>query len=320
MAYVLLSIAVTLLLIGIGLFTIRPGRDQRAAIDRVKELSMVQDVTPDLQDEELLSEEETGRFHWLMSLSRNTSLTRHLEKMIQQAGAKTQIEALLYQSLASGFGGFLLMWFSFPARSLELLGAAMCASLPYLALRVQRNRRMKAFDHVLPDAIDMISRSLKAGHAVSAAFEIAVEQVREPVSSEFRVLTARTRHGMALREAYTQLAERVPTSDLRIFITAVLVNHETGGNLPSVLDRLTEMIRVRTRLIGEMRAKTAQGRITGLILIALPAALALMMKISNPGYIDPFFSSHMGKILMGYSVCSWLIGGSMIYRITRMEV
>jgi tight adherence protein B len=320
MAYVLLFIAVTLLFVGIGLLAIRPSRDQRAAIDRVKQLSKTQEIDPDDSEEHLLSEDTVGRFAWLRNLIRNTSLSRHIEKIIQQAGAKTQIEVVLFQSAAAAFGGFLLTWFLLPALSTQLIGLFACAWIPYLTLRIQRNKRLKAFDHALTDAIDMISRSLKAGHAISAAFEIAVEQAREPVSSEFRILTARTRHGMALREAYTQLAERVPTADLRIFITAVLVNYEAGGNLPNVLDRLTEMIRVRTRLMGDMRAKTAQGRLTGIILIVLPLALALLMKLSNPGYIDPFFSNHTGQILMIYSICSWLIGGTMIYRITRMEV
>jgi len=320
MEYILLFIAVTLLFLGVGLLAIRSNRDQRAAIDRVKELSKALEIHPDDLEEDLLSEERERRFTWMRIHLRNTSVAGHLERVIQQAGAKTQIEAVLFQSVAAAFGGFLLVWFLFPAWPCELLGTFFCAWIPYLTLRIQRTKRLKAFDHALTDAIDMISRSLKAGHAISSAFDVAVEQAREPVSSEFRILTARTRHGMALREAYTQLAERVPTPDLRIFITAVLVNYEAGGNLPNVLDRLTEMIRMRTRLIGDMRAKTAQGRLTGLILIALPVALALLMKLSNPGYIDPFFSSHIGKVLMIYSICSWTIGGIMIYRITRMEV
>lgn len=318
MTYILLFIAITLLILGLSLFTIRPSRDQRAALDRVKELSDVHEVKAD--DDSLLEEDEGDSRDWVRKLLGSTSLVLHIEKLIQQADSETQVDAVLYQSVGAAFAGFLLVWFLLPSWLTEVMGFMAGGIIPYLFLRVKRNRRMKAFDLALPDAMDVISRSLKAGHADSSAFEIAVDQAREPVASEFRILTARIRHGMDMREAYTQLAERVPTADLRIFITAVLVQLETGGNLPHVLDRLTATIRVRTRLLGEMRAKTAQKRLTGLILIVLPLFLILVMKVTNPGYIDPFFASQTGKELAIYSLCSWIIGGALIYRITKVEV
>ena len=166
-----------------------------------------------------------------------------------------------------------------------------------------------------PDSIDMMARSLRAGHSVVAAMGIVAEQAVEPVKTEFNEVFKKQNYGLALREALMQMVDRVPSQDLRVLVTGMLVQKETGGNLAEILDRITFVIRERLRIQGEIRTHTAQGRLTGWILCLLPVVMLVMLNFINPGYSDPLFNDPMGEKLGVIGIALLIAGGLVIRQI-----
>lgn len=250
---------------------------------------------------------------------RDTSIAKHIDLLIQQGALSLSVPTVFGFCFAGAVVGFLLAWLLVPILLVEFIFFSMGALLPYLYLLLMRSRRLAAFDKALPDSMDLISRAVKAGHSVQAAFEIAGQEATQPVRSEFAVLGGQVRLGLQQNEALLQMSERIPTQDLRFMVTAVMVQRETGGNLPQVLDRTTQMIRERIRINGELRVKTTQGRISGIVLVCMPIGLALAMRILNPEWLDPLLTDPLGHYLLYYACASLLIGSALVYAITRPE-
>ena len=167
--------------------------------------------------------------------------------------------------------------------------------LPYGILRWKRGRRISAFNAVLAECIDMLARALRAGHSVAGALEMLAENSQEPAASEFGEIFKQINLGLPLREALLQLLDRVPSADLRVLVTAILVQRDTGGNLVEILDRTVFVIRERLRIQGEIQVQTAQGRLTGWILTALPVVMMVMLNVVNPGYSSILFHDPFGR-------------------------
>jgi tight adherence protein B len=159
---------------------------------------------------------------------------------------------------------------------------------------MRRARRLKRFNEALPDALDLITRALRAGHSVSAAIEIVGQEAAEPVRSEFREVYRQQNFGLPHREALLELASRVPSQDLRFVVTAMLVQKETGGNLVDTLDRTAAVVRDRIRIHGEVRTYTAQGRLTGYTLGALPIVMFFLINLANRDYAHVLIVDPMG--------------------------
>ena len=245
---------------------------------------------------------------------------RRLEKLILQAHRPITPARVLLQSfiMAAGCAGAVRLFF--PHLWAEIAAPLAGLTLPILLLRFQRSRRVKQFNAALPDSIDLMSRALKAGHSVPSAIEVVAEQGREPAASEFREVFRAQNFGLPYRDALIELADRVPSADLRFLVTAVMVQKETGGNLAGILDRTTHVIRERLRIYGEVKTKTAQGRLTGTILAALPIILGIMINFVNPGYARPLFASPFGHKLLMAGAGLLSIGGILIQRIVKIEV
>lgn len=243
-----------------------------------------------------------------------------LEKLIVQAHRPVTPARILVQAVLIGAVCEACAWLFFPRIAAEIVAPLAGLASPFVLLVFHRKRRVKQFNAALPDSIDLMSRALKAGHSVSSAIEVVAEQGREPVASEFREVFRAQNFGLPYREALIALTERVPSPDLHFLVTAMMVQKETGGNLTEILDRTTHVIRERLRIYGEVKTKTAQGRLTGAILAALPIVLGIMIDIINPGYAKPLFDSPFGhKLLLG-GVVLLAIGGMLIQRIVKIEV
>jgi tight adherence protein B len=202
-----------------------------------------------------------------------------------------------------------------PILAAEFAAAGLCASLPWARVAFARYRRLRAFEKALPHAIDMMARSLRAGHSTAGAIEIMAEGAPEPACTEFSEVFRQQNFGLPLRDALMQLVDRVPSADLRVLVTAIVVQRETGGNLVEVLDRTTHVIRERQRIQGEIRVQTAQGRMTGWILTLLPVVVMGLINVMDPGYSKPLLNDPFGhKLLM---LCGLLIamGAFVINRI-----
>jgi tight adherence protein B len=174
---------------------------------------------------------------------------------------------------------------------------------------------MRAFEKALPHAIDMMARSLRAGHSTAGAIDIMAEGAPEPAKTEFAEVFRQQNFGLPLRDALMQLLDRVPSQDLRVLVTAIVVQRETGGNLVEVLDRTVFVIRERQRIQGEIRVQTAQGRLTGWILTLLPVVVMLLINVLDPGYSKPLFHSDLGHELLWVCVGLISLGAFFINRI-----
>jgi len=268
-----------------------------------------------LEASELLRKTATSRFDWIGQLINKYVSMQSLQKWISQAAINTTASALLVQTAAAAGIGFIVTLFFARILPVELGGAAVCAALPWVRIAFARYRRLRSFDKALPHAIDMMARSLRAGHSIAGAIEIMAQGAPEPASSEFSEVFRQQNFGLPLRDALMQLLDRVPSQDLRVLVTAIIVQRETGGNLVEVLDRAVHVIRERQRIQGEIRVQTAQGRLTGWILTLLPAIVMLMINVMDPGYSKPLLKDPIGHKLLMLCGALILLGAFFINRI-----
>ena len=202
--------------------------------------------------------------------------------------------------LVFGAGGYLLTdTFPFHENLMFTLAAgALGAIVPYSYASRQRNRRFQKFEEEFPEAIDTLARAVRAGHAFTMAVEILCNELAEPVATEFRKLFEEQKYGMPVRDALLNLAERMPLMDVKFFVTAVMLQRETGGNLAEILDNLSYMIRERFKILRQVRVYTAQGRLTMMLLMAVPPLIVVTMLFLNPSFIRALFDDPIGHLLL----------------------
>ena len=215
---------------------------------------------------------------------------------------------------------FLLVGLISRSIGIGLAAAVPSCGLPLLWLKMKRTRRLNAFNDGLPNTIDLIARALRAGHSVQQAFEVVAEQTRNPIAEEFAQVHQEQRLGIPFRDALLALGDRVPVQDLRFLITATLVQKETGGDLIQILERTAHVIRERLRVMGEIKTYTAQGRMTGWVLTALPLLLLLIISLLIPGYSSILFTDPLGRMMLGAGVVMLILGGITIRKIVDIEV
>ena len=179
---------------------------------------------------------------------------------------------------------------------------------------------MAAFEKEFPEVIDLLSRSVRAGHSFASGLEIVSTDLPDPVSTEFRITFDEQRFGLPLRDALLSLCERVPLVDVRLFVIALLVQKETGGNLAEILDNLAHVIRERFRIAGEVRVRTAQGRLTAGILMALPVIMMIMLHVIDPEYVNVLFVDRMGQLMLIMAAVMQVLGAIIVWRIVKIKV
>ncbi len=284
------------------------------------QLARLADKNRQQDAERILLLDRTGKFPWLDRLFDRFKFSADLKVLATQAGSSWTAGTLLVYSIAAGAIAFLAAYLFFPAVLLDGMVAFVGFLAPYLFLKHQRTRRLLAFNTALPDAIDLMARALRAGHSLSSAIEVLSEQSGAVVASEFNAVFRQQNFGLPLRDALLQMADRVPSRDLRFLVTAMLVQKETGGNLTEILDRTTHVIRERIRIEGEVRVRTAQGRLTGWILSLLPVLMLVLTNLINPEYARILLHDPVGHKLLYTGAGLILIGGFFIRRIVNIQV
>jgi tight adherence protein B len=254
---------------------------------------------------------------WLEEILEPYPFVQRLQLRIVQANSSTTVAKLILSSLGMFVAGYCMVWLFTSMVLVDVGGGAALGSLPYGILSFKRSRRIKAFNAVLPECIDMMARALRAGHSVAGAIDMLAGNTQEPAASEFGEIFKQMNLGLPMRDALLQLLERVPSSDLRVLVTAILVQKDTGGNLAEILDRTVFVIRERLRIQGEIQVQTAQGRITGWILSALPIVMMVMLNLVNPGYSSVLFHDPLGRKLMYCSMGMLALGAFIIRRIVN---
>jgi tight adherence protein B len=301
---------------GIILFLLRPTSDQKQMekrLDVLRNAGDPEESKKTLDLELYLKTLKRGHFGWLEDRVANTMLARQIRLLIIQSDSATAVGTVL----AHCVGGLLLLsgaaWY-FTGNPLVALPLGLLGGyLPIALLAMKRSRRVAKFNAGMPDCIDMLARSLRAGHSLVAAIGIVAESAAEPVRTEFDEVYKKQNYGLPFREALMQLLERVPSQDLRVLVTGILVQKDTGGNLAEILDRILFVIKERVRIQGEIRTHTAQGRMTGWILCALPIIMLALINIVNPGYSNVLFTDPLGKKML-YTGCFLLVIGGLIIR------
>lgn len=261
-------------------------------------------------------------------LRRKSPLSRlpvfsRIHTRIVSAGLKWTVEFLLI-FVAAGLLGGLAVGYLFPIMvtrgfTMGLLGVAG-AMVPFLVVEFTRAKRMRAFEEQLPESLDFIARAIRAGHAFSVSLEMLASESPEPMRSEFRQVFNEVNLGSSLDNALKGLAARIPIIDVRFFVSAVLLQRETGGNLGEVLNKLSYTIRDRFRLKGQIRALTAHGRITATVLSALPAFLALLLSITSPEYLKVFAVDPVGRLLAIGAILGQILAYIIIRKMVNIRV
>lgn len=256
----------------------------------------------------------------LPALDRAFGRTGALAMLIEQSGTKTSPSSVVLASLALA-GAAAVASLLFIRQPLAWAVAALIGgALPTFWLKYKRSSRLKRFEEQFPEALDLLSRAIRAGHAFQTAMGMVADELPAPVGVEFKKSFDQQNFGLPLKEALNELAERVPILDVRFFVTAVTIQRETGGNLAEILDNLAHVVRERFKILRQVRVHTAHGRFTGYVLLSLPAALAVALSYINPGHMDLLFKEHMGQMMILAAIVMQTIGYIWIRKVIKIEV
>jgi tight adherence protein B len=247
-------------------------------------------------------------------------LGNELYRLIEQADVAMRPHqfVLLSAGLALATGG--LFWWIRGSVVVTIVMGMLAGLVPLFYVRRKRQRRLAQFLEQLPDALDLMTRALRAGHAFSSALNTVATEMPDPIAKEFRRTYEEHNLGMSLKIALDHLIERVPLLDLRLCVTAVLIQRETGGNLSEILENIATVIRDRFRILGQVRVFTAQGRLTGWVVGLIPFGLAFYIYLVNPEYLEPLFTTTPGKYMLSTALTMELMGVLMIRKIVRIAV
>ena len=250
----------------------------------------------------------------------HTPLGPRLTRLIEQSGVHTTASVIVLASFVSAFlvsfitGRFVHIPF------VGWLASGAGFSLPTVFLMRKRTLRIRRFEEQFPEALDLLSRAMRAGHALQTALGTAAEELEEPVGIELKKVFEQQNFGLPLNDALKELAERIPLVDVKFFVTAIAIQRESGGNLAEILDNLAHVVRERFKVLRQVRTHTAHGRFTGFVLLALPAALAVGLSFVAPDQMDLLFKEPMGKMMIAGAFVMQTIGFFWIRKVIKIEV
>jgi len=250
--------------------------------------------------------------HWSWSV--------RLQERISQAGLTMKAGKLILISACLFLGTAVIVGLFTPMLLVGLLVGICVGLIPYGVVMYLRQKRLRAFEERFPEALDLLGRAVRAGHAFTTGLEMIAKESPEPIASEFRTTFEEQNFGLPLRDALLNMTERIPSIDVRFFVTALLIQKETGGNLAEILDGLARVIRDRFRIYREVRVRTAQGRLTAGILIALPIFMMLVLMVMNPNYMGVLFHDPKGMLALTVAGIMQVIGSLVIWKIIHIEV
>jgi tight adherence protein B len=317
--FVAIFIVVALLFAATGTGSAKQDREMLARLDSAlalgKSKSDMSDLLIDVRKNELLS-----TIPWIDKALRKVELTPRLRRLLYQADLKWTVGGLLMMC----FVAFILPGYLVYLRTGNLLFAAGIGLAfgfgPIGWVMFKRNKRMSKFEEGLPEALDLICSALRVGHSLNSALGLVTRECPDPVGTEFRVCFDEQNYGLELKTALENLTNRVPIQDLRIVVTGILIQKESGGNLAEVLEKAAEVIRERFRLKRQVMTHTAQGRLTGIILTLLPVVLGCALYFVNPEMMSLLWTREIGIKLLYAAGGMIVVGGLIIRKIVNMDV
>lgn len=313
-------VGVGLVVGGYALFTTIPAKLEQRRLDRrLREVSAPLESQDSTSDSSLVMQPSEGPLPGIDRLLAKTTAGTGLARLIEQSGAKTTPSAIV--SIGFGVGLTIGLVTGVLTRPVfGMLAGVLGAFLPLAFLFQRKGSRMNAFEEQFPEALDLMARALRAGHAFQTSLGMAADEMKDPVGPEFKMTYDRQNFGLPLREALQQMTERVPLLDVRFFVTAVLIQRETGGNLSEILENLAHVVRERFKIRRQVRVYTAHGRFTAGVLLSLPAALGVGLMFINPEHMQTLFNERMGQRLLIAAIIMQGIGFVWIRNVIKIEV
>lgn len=308
----------------IGIWMLVAGRSQlkqeKAIEQRLQSIGSFAAEQPGEVPESLVLQQAAGPMQNVERMASHALKGSAFERWVKQSGTKLSISMCVLISLMIGTVAAMLA-LTFTHLWYAGLGAFVigCCIEPML-LRQRRASRLYKFEEHFPEALDLLSRAVRAGHAFSAGMKMVADELGEPVGPEFRKAFDEQNYGLPLKESLNNLAERIPLLDVRFFSTAVLIQRDTGGNLSEILDNLANVVRERFKIRRQVRVHTAHGRFTGYVLMALPAFLAVALSFINPEHMNLLFEEEIGKMMIIGCIVMQAIGFIWIKQIVKIEV
>jgi len=288
--------------------------------DRLEQISRRQQEPAVIYDQDLLRDEGLSSVPLLNRLLQRYSWSAALQSLLTQAGWNIKPAKLVLLSAVLSLTFFLLSWTMLPFLAAAILIGISAGLAPLLFALFKRARRFSGFQRSFPEAIDLLNRAVRAGHAFTSGLELIANELSDPVASEFRTTFDEHNFGLPLRDALFHLAERVPLAEVRFFVTAMLVHQESGGNLAELLENLSAVIRERFKILGEVRIRTAQGRLTAVILMGLPPLLLILLRFLNPDYVMLLFNDPLGQKMLAAACSLQAIGSVVLWRVVHIDV
>ena len=291
---------------------------QKRLAKRLQEVGSLS-TTAEGETSSVVRHDEQGPLPGVQKLLGKTGAGMGLSRLIEQSGVRATAGGILVVSGALALlGMFGVLLFA------PVVGAApaglLLGALPVLFLMHRRSARIKKFEEQFPEALDLLSRALRAGHAFQTSLGMVADEVAEPVGPEFKKTFDQQNFGLPLKECLFEFADRVPLLDVRFFATAVTIQRETGGNLAEILDNLAHVVRERFKVLRQVRVHTAHGRFTGWVLLALPAFLSVALMFVNPDHMNLLFREPLGQFMLMTAMVMQAVGYFWIKQVIKIEV
>ena len=311
-------ITIFLILLAVGFATIAYLSEPSEADKRTRERLAAISKNPGASDEEdILKVANFSRIAVVDRLLRNNSIALKLRLLIEQANLPWTVGRFFFYSLVLVITGAIIGNWWLPVGFAGWLVGMVLGVLPFVWVAYKRSARLHRLNMALPDAVDLMARGLRAGYSLPSAIVMVADEMDDPIGPEFRRTADELNFGLPFREALTNLARRIPVTDFRFLVTAVLVQKETGGNLIELFEKIAAVLRSRIQLQRKIRVYTAQGRLTGAILVAMPFVLFAVLNLIRPGYSAPLFESETGRKVVYGTLISMALGVLIIRRIVN---
>jgi tight adherence protein B len=320
----LLAIGVFLVVTGIAMglgwaLSAIPGNMAKRRLEkRLREVGSLS-IMQDGETASVVRQDEQGPLPGVEKLLGKTGAGLSLARLIEQSGVRATTGGILVVSGGLALLGMLAVLLFAPAASYAPIGFLFGAA-PILFLMQRRGARIKKFEEQFPEALDLLSRALRAGHAFQTSLGMVADELPEPVGPEFKKTFDQQNFGLPLKECLFELADRVPLVDVRFFATAVTIQRETGGNLAEILDKLAYVVRERFKILRQVRVHTAHGRFTGYVLLGLPAVLGIILSYLSPDHMNTLFTEPMGKTMLLAAGVMQTVGYFWIRQVIKIEV
>jgi tight adherence protein B len=317
---------VVLILVELGYFALRGFRssEKKGVRTRLKALA-VQAEKEEAVD--ILKKDRLSDIPWLHSILRRFSTMGKLSLLVEQAGVQRKPGLYILLSITLAVIGFLAgapfhsVYFPLvPSLFVIIPCTVVPATLPFIYLRYKRGKRFHKFEEQLPEALDLIARSLKAGHAFSSGLRLVSEEMEDPIGFEFEKALNEINFGVAAQEALIGMTDRIPLDDLRFFVISVILQRETGGNLAEILENLSRLIRERFKLNGHVRVLSSQARLSAYILVVIPFVIALGLHLINREYYKAFFENPSGKYVLASGMVWMILGFFVMKKMVKIRV